>query len=82
MAVLAVLTVAVAAAGLLLRKPFARVPENLMKFVVGVMLTSFGAFWVGESFNLAWPGADLTLFYLPVSLALFSWAVAAWCKVA
>ncbi len=72
--------VVVTAGGLALRKPLAKVPENLMKFVVGVMLTSFGAFWIGESFHVAWPGADLTIFYLAGTLALFAWTVAAWCR--
>ncbi len=51
----------VLAAGLLLRRPLARVPENSLKFGVGVMLTAFGVFWTGEGLGIPWPGADLAL---------------------
>jgi len=37
------------------------VPENLLKFGVGVMLSSFGVFWTGEGLGIAWPGQDLAL---------------------
>jgi uncharacterized membrane protein len=62
-------------AGLALKQPASRVPENTMKFVVGVMLTSFGTFWTGEGLGIAWFGADLSLlilaaFYLAVSAVL------------
>jgi uncharacterized membrane protein len=65
----------VVALGLALKQPASRVPENAMKFVVGVMLTSFGTFWTGEGLGIAWVGADLSLlllaaFYLTVSAAL------------
>lgn len=47
--------------GLVVHKPLARVPENTLKFVVGVLLSAFGTFWVGEGVGLAWPGADWSL---------------------
>jgi uncharacterized membrane protein len=47
--------------GLLARGPLARVPENAMKFTVGVLLTSFGAFWGAEGAGAAWPGGDAAL---------------------
>lgn len=47
--------------GLAVRAPLARVPENTMKFAVGVMLTSFGAFWGAEGAGVRWPGADAAL---------------------
>jgi uncharacterized membrane protein len=50
--------VAVALLGLWLHRPLARVPENALKFGVGVMLAAFGTFWVGEGIGLEWPGAD------------------------
>lgn len=52
---------AVLAVGLLLRRPLARVPENALKFGVGVMLTAFGLYWSGEGLGIAWPGADWAL---------------------
>jgi uncharacterized membrane protein len=46
------------------RKPLARVPENTLKFAVGVMLSAFGVFWTGEALRVDWPGGDLALFAL------------------
>lgn len=54
--------------GALVHKPLAQVPENKLKFGVGVMLSAFGVFWVGEGMGVEWPGADLIL--LPLA-ALF-----------
>ncbi|MAN56158.1 MAG: COG4280 domain-containing protein [Paracoccus sp. (in: a-proteobacteria)] len=54
--------------GAALRKPLAQVPENTLKFGVGVMLSAFGVFWTGEGLGVRWPGADLAL--LPLA-ALF-----------
>jgi uncharacterized membrane protein len=48
----------VAAVGLLVRAPLTKVPENTMKFFVGVMLTAFGIFWSAEGAGVHWPGAD------------------------
>ena len=48
----------VAVAGVLLRAPLSRVPENTLKFGVGVMLTSFGIFWGSEGAGAHWPGGD------------------------
>lgn len=45
----------VAALGLALHRPLARVPENTLKFLVGVLLSALGTFWVGEGAGLAWP---------------------------
>jgi uncharacterized membrane protein len=53
--------VLVAAIGFLVHQPLARVPENILKFAVGVMLSAFGLFWTGEGFGVAWPGADLAI---------------------
>ncbi len=58
-AVAAVLVVA--AAGVAARAPLARVPENTMKFAVGIMLTSFGTFWGAEGAGVRWPGNDAAL---------------------
>ena len=51
----------VAGAGLLVHRPLAQVPENTLKFAVGVMLSAFGTFWTGEGLGVAWPGADLAI---------------------
>lgn len=56
--------VIVTALGLILRAPLAKVPENVMKFVVGVMLTSFGTFWAGESLGIHWPMQDGSILLL------------------
>ncbi len=51
----------VVAAGIALRSPLARVPENTIKFVVGLLLTTFGTFWAAEGTGAHWPGNDLAL---------------------
>ena len=53
--------VLVAAAGFAVHRPLARVPENALKFTVGVMLSSFGVFWTGEGLGVPWPGEDLAI---------------------
>ena len=62
----------VAAAGLLVRSPLERVPENTIKFVVGLALTSFGIFWGGEGAGVSWPGSDLAILGILAFLALAS----------
>lgn len=47
--------------GAALHRPLARVPENLLKFSVGVLISAFGCFWVGEGLGLDWPGADWSI---------------------
>lgn len=64
--------VAVALAGAVLRKPLARVPENSVKFVVGVLLTAFGLFWCVEGAGGRWPGDDLALLALVPGVALYA----------
>jgi Ca2+/H+ antiporter, TMEM165/GDT1 family len=51
----------VLAVGAAVHRPLARVPENALKFGVGVMLSAFGVFWTGEGLGVAWPGQDLAL---------------------
>ena len=67
--------VVVMAAGLVLHRPLARVPENTLKFAVGVMLSSFGVFWTAEGLGAPLPGGDAALFglaavFLVAALAL------------
>lgn len=68
----------VALSGALIRAPLQRVPENTLKFVVGIMLTTFGTFWGGEGVGITWPGSDLFLlalvaFYLLVAFVIILW---------
>lgn len=60
--------VVVAAVGLVVARQLSRVPENLIKTAVGVMLTSFGVFWVGEGAGIGWPGTDTAI---PVLVGVF-----------
>lgn len=69
--------VLVAVIGLLVHRPLSRVPENAIKFSVGIALTTFGTFWGGEGIGVDWRLGDATLpllvlFYAGVS-ALFVW---------
>jgi uncharacterized membrane protein len=61
-AVAAVVVVGVAA--VFVRHPLSRVPENALKFGVGVMLTAFGTFWAAEGAGVHWPGEDAALLAL------------------
>ena len=63
--------VLVAIVGVAVKAPLARVPENSMKFVVGVMLTSFGLFWGAEGAGAQWPGSDAALLVLVPAVAVF-----------
>jgi len=51
----------VAVAGCVVYRPLAKIPENTLKFAVGVLLSAFGAFWVGEGLGFHWPGDDLAI---------------------
>jgi uncharacterized membrane protein len=69
-------------AGVAARAPLARVPENAMKFAVGVMLTSFGTFWGAEGAGASWPGGDAALLVIVPGLVLASLAMVAWLRSA
>jgi uncharacterized membrane protein len=64
--------VVVVAVGLVVRGPLERVPENTLKFVVGVLLTSFGIFWGGEGAGVEWPGGDVAILGVIAFLGLLS----------
>jgi uncharacterized membrane protein len=70
-----VAVVAVALAGVAVHAPLARVPENTMKFAVGVMLTSFGTFWGAEGAGAHWPGNDAALLVIVPATLLLSAAI-------
>ncbi len=72
-AMLAVLMVA--AAGFAARAPLAKVPENMLKFAVGVMLTSFGLFWCAEGLGVSWPGGDAALLVIVPAILIASSAI-------
>ncbi len=61
-AVLAVVLVSVV--GIFVHRPLSRVPENGLKFAVGLMLITFGTFWAGEGIGIEWPASDATLIVL------------------
>jgi uncharacterized membrane protein len=63
----------VLAAGFALRAPLARVPENAMKFVVGVLLTTFGAFWGAEGAGASWPGGEAALPAVALAVLAAAW---------
>jgi uncharacterized membrane protein len=62
--------VVVGAVAAVLRHPLSRVPENQIKFAVGLLLTTFGTFWAGEGVGVEWLGQDLALFWLIVVYAI------------
>ena len=76
----AMAVVVVAATGIAVRAPLARVPENAMKFVVGIMLTSFGTFWGAEGAGVTWPGNDAALLVRVPVAAVTSLGFAAWLR--
>src|SRR5262249_43837055 len=64
--------IVVAAVGVAVRAPLSRVPENSLKFAVGVMLTSFGVFWGAEGAGASWPGGDAALLVIVPATLLAS----------
>jgi uncharacterized membrane protein len=72
--------VVIAIAGFAVKAPLTKVPENWMKFAVGVMLTSFGTFWGAEGAGVQWPGNDGALLVLVPVVALFAAACVFWLR--
>jgi uncharacterized membrane protein len=64
--------VVVAAAGVVVHRPLSRVPENTLKFGVGLMLTTFGTFWGSEGAGAGWPGGDAAILWLLVVYAVIA----------
>src|SRR5581483_7422362 len=76
----AVAGVLVILVGALVRAPLTKVPENTLKFIVGIMLTSFGTFWAGEGFKVDWPYADLFIVALAALYLLSSFLLVLWLR--
>jgi uncharacterized membrane protein len=72
--------VVVVLTGIVVRAPLTRVPENWMKFAVGVMLTAFGTFWGAEGAGVQWPGNDAALLVLVPVIAGVSAGCIAWLR--
>jgi uncharacterized membrane protein len=56
--------------GAIVHRPLARVPENTLKFAVGVILSAFGVFWTGEGLGIAWPGDDFMILFFGCAFLL------------
>ena len=76
---IAALTIVVAL-GLILHSPLSNLPENKLKFVVGVLLSAFGTFWVGEGADFIWPGGDWCIPALIASYFLIALVTVALCR--
>jgi uncharacterized membrane protein len=70
----------VIALGIKIHKPLSNVPENTLKFIVGIMLTSFGIFWGSEGAGIHWPGNDASLLGVIVLIAATALIEVAWLK--
>ena len=73
--------------GVVVRAPLKQVPENTLKFVVGIMLTSFGTFWTAEGIRIStsgvhfeWPLADVSILFLAALYLLASYVLIQWLK--
>ncbi|HEV3309340.1 MAG TPA: hypothetical protein VG815_02315 [Chloroflexota bacterium] len=67
-------------AGILLHRPLNRVPENTMKFVVGIMLSTFGTLWTGEGLGVRWWHNDAFILVLVSGYLIASWVLITWLK--
>jgi Ca2+/H+ antiporter, TMEM165/GDT1 family len=63
--------------GFAIHRPLTRVPENALKFAVGVLLSAFGVFWTGEGLGVPWPGEDLAIVAFAAVFALVALAAIA-----
>ncbi|MBV9689086.1 MAG: hypothetical protein JO202_05175 [Ktedonobacteraceae bacterium] len=66
--------------GMVIRTPLKQIPENTLKFIVGIMLTAFGTFWAGEGLGIDWPFADAFLLALVAVYLLASFMLVLWLK--
>jgi len=70
----------VALLGWIVHRPLASIPENALKFIVGVLLTAFGTFWIGEGIGVTWPGQDWSIPGLAGAYLLIALLTAAGCR--
>lgn len=66
--------------GAIVRAPLKQVPENTLKFIVGIMLTTFGTFWTGEGFGVEWPLSDAFILVLAALYLIASFLLVMWLK--
>jgi uncharacterized membrane protein len=76
----AVAGILVIVAGAIIQAPLTKVPENTLKFIVGIMLTSFGTFWAAEGLGFEWPLSDAFIPILIVLYLLASYGLVTWLK--
>ena len=67
--------VIVVGVALVVHQPLSRVPENTLKFAVGLLLSSFGTFWAAEGAGVAWPGRDVAILGLLAAYILVSYGL-------
>jgi uncharacterized membrane protein len=67
--------------GFVVHKPLASIPENTLKFMVGVLLSAFGTFWVGEGMGLRWPGQDWSILGLAAGFLIIASIATPLCRV-
>jgi Ca2+/H+ antiporter, TMEM165/GDT1 family len=67
-----VAVVLVVAVGAVVHRPLARLPESHLKYAVGLLLTSFGVFFLAEGLEVEWPGGDLALLYVALAMLAVS----------
>jgi uncharacterized membrane protein len=72
--------VAVILLGIVLHRPLTLIPENSLKFAVGVLLCAFGSFWTGEGIGIKWPGEDWSILVLIVGFLVVAAVAVPWCR--
>jgi uncharacterized membrane protein len=70
----------IVAIGFAVRRPLARLPENTLKFAVGILLSAFGVFWTGEGLGVPWPGGDLAILGIAALFLLVAAAALAFAR--
>jgi Ca2+/H+ antiporter, TMEM165/GDT1 family len=66
--------------GMIVHRPLASIPENSLKFIVGILLTAFGTFWIGEGIGLKWPGQDWSIVGLIAGFLIVALLTVRWCR--